>query len=362
MSFEGWQLQNNTVFIKAECHHAFIVPTFDAYWTDILKNFGVVEEQIRIAQEKHGALVGLYAVPSQPDGNALLAKEMRIAREEKRKDGILRSHGFTLFPDKHVNTAQDDTVGTESKSVIEALRHYREIIVNKQDETLSDKEKQSVFYLLQKYIYILGDGDWERGAAKYSKLEEEKHEQEKKDNPVLAKFEALLKSSNPNDRMFAEYISQIESFLPAKDANELQQKIFRDNKILAMLKSNNPTDRVYAEFFLQGGLTLPTKDGNELLQKILRDEIYKSAMQTPVDAGQMIEPPLPVIKDPTNQSLWEILKNNLSISDTDLAKKMNPRMGRQAINRRRKFLEGLGYKVREPKPRKKVSRQKKQLS
>jgi hypothetical protein len=135
----------------------------------------------------------------------------------------------------------------ENRNAIEVSKYYRQVIENKQDETLSDEEKQSVFYLLQKYIYQLGGGNWERGAVKFSELEKEKHEQEQKDNPIRAKFTALLESSNL-------------------------------------------TDRLLAEFILQGGLYLPLKDSKELQAKILRDEIYKSAMQPPTDPADLDTP------------------------------------------------------------------------
>ena len=57
---------------------------------------------------------------AQPvDGNALLAQEMRIARLAKQKDRMLRSHGFTLFPDKHVNAPKVDAaqVGAENEAL-----------------------------------------------------------------------------------------------------------------------------------------------------------------------------------------------------------------------------------------------------
>lgn len=39
MNFESFQLQPNTVRIKAECRHPFIMPVFDRIWADMLKDF-----------------------------------------------------------------------------------------------------------------------------------------------------------------------------------------------------------------------------------------------------------------------------------------------------------------------------------
>ena len=44
MSFEGLQLQTNTVKIKAKCHRSFIVSTFDNIWDDMLKAFGAAKK------------------------------------------------------------------------------------------------------------------------------------------------------------------------------------------------------------------------------------------------------------------------------------------------------------------------------
>jgi hypothetical protein len=43
MSFEGLQLQTNTVLIKAECKHPFILSIFDSYWDEMLKAFGAAQ-------------------------------------------------------------------------------------------------------------------------------------------------------------------------------------------------------------------------------------------------------------------------------------------------------------------------------
>ncbi len=40
MRFEGMQLQENTVLIKAECEHPVFVSIFDRYWADLLTAFG----------------------------------------------------------------------------------------------------------------------------------------------------------------------------------------------------------------------------------------------------------------------------------------------------------------------------------
>ena len=43
MSFEGLQLQTNTVLIKAECKHPFIMSIFDDYWADMFKAFSTAQ-------------------------------------------------------------------------------------------------------------------------------------------------------------------------------------------------------------------------------------------------------------------------------------------------------------------------------
>lgn len=58
---------------------------------------------------------------------------------------------------------------------------------------------------------------------------------------------------------------------------------------------------------------------------------------------------LPKIEDPTDQRLWDWIKEDPSITDSQLAQKLD--IGRQAVNERRRRLEAMGYPVR-------VSRQK----
>jgi hypothetical protein len=50
LSFEGMQLQTNTVKVKATCEHPCILSEFDSLWADLLKDFGAV----KVDGAKHG--------------------------------------------------------------------------------------------------------------------------------------------------------------------------------------------------------------------------------------------------------------------------------------------------------------------
>jgi len=63
------------------------------------------------------------------------------------------------------------------------------------------------------------------------------------------------------------------------------------------------------------------------------------------DMQQIGETALPKIEDPTDQRIWELIKEDLSITDTALAQKLG-NIGRQSVNTRRRSLEKMGYKVR----------------
>ncbi|GAB4540888.1 MAG: hypothetical protein Fur002_08380 [Anaerolineales bacterium] len=114
------------------------------------------------------------------------------------------------------------------------------------------------FYI---YLYKLGDGSIAKGSARDIELEEKRHEQERKDNPAFALVEDMGKSDNPVHRMFVE-------------------------------------------FLLQHGMTLPLAQAQELQEKLLKDEIYKSAKQLPtLNAAQAAEPPKP--EKPTRKKILD---------------------------------------------------------
>lgn len=54
MSFEGLQLQTNTVLLKAECHQHFILSVFDNYWAGLLKDYGGINPEE--SKQKEGTI------------------------------------------------------------------------------------------------------------------------------------------------------------------------------------------------------------------------------------------------------------------------------------------------------------------
>ena len=79
----------------------------------------------------------------------------------------------------------------------------------------------------------------------------------------------------------------------------------------------------------------------------LQEEILAELKKRPNEAGQEIKPSktaLPEIEDPTDQRIWEWIKEDPSITDTDIAQKLG--ISRQAVNPRRRSLEKMGYSVR----------------
>lgn len=75
------------------------------------------------------------------------------------------------------------------------------------------------------------------------------------------------------------------------------------------------------------------------------------AQPAPVDAGQAGAAALPEIKDPSDKRAWDFIQKDPSMTDSELAAKLNTT--RQIANSRRRTLQKMGYTVR-------VSRQKKQ--
>ncbi len=128
----------------------------------------------------------------------------------------------------------DKDMKPENMTVMEAFEYYEEKI--KKGEPSDD---DSFINKILKNVYHLGDGNFEKGWERLRKREEEHHERELRDDPILAFFEQLLKSENPVHRMVVKFIGQ-------------------------------------------GGMSLPIKDGRVLQEKLLREENYESAKQLPI--------------------------------------------------------------------------------
>lgn len=97
-------------------------------------------------------------------------------------------------------------------------------------------------------------------------------------------------------------------------------------------------------------LDLTVDEANEL---ILAKPLVRNFKDN-FNAAQMIESPkaiLPEIEDPTDQRIWGWIKENPSITDTDIAQKL--KVSRQTVNTRRRILISMGYPAKRT-----VSRQK----
>ncbi len=128
----------------------------------------------------------------------------------------------------------------KNRNVLQAMEYYRTMIESGREDELTKQEKKSILYLLLKRIFMLGDGDWEKGSSRLDEITKEQHEQELKNYPFLAKFES-------------------------------------------MLRSENLTDRAFAEFLAHGGMDLREEDGKEFMKRLLQEETYKSSMQPPAE-------------------------------------------------------------------------------
>jgi hypothetical protein len=73
MSFEGLQLQKDTVLIKAECKHPFFMPFFDNLWADMLRDFGVLQPA-NLDQKKRERIVKLPFATAKDEIEKCLGK------------------------------------------------------------------------------------------------------------------------------------------------------------------------------------------------------------------------------------------------------------------------------------------------
>ncbi len=84
----------------------------------------------------------------------------------------------------------------------------------------------------------------------------------------------------------------------------------------------------------------------------------KDNIDNPKNMKNLIEQVLE--KDHITKQIYELIKTDPTLTDSQIAQKIN--LNRGNVNKRRRFLEDLGCKVREPKTKnKKMSRQKKKL-
>lgn len=139
MNYEGMQLQTNTVKIKAECRHPFILPIFDRIWADMLKDFGANEpakddEATKIKREALIKMAGIYSdatdalngkpekKPKQKGRYRLTAEEIKF-RKKKVKEAEKMKKDNPQKQWKEIDKIFADEIGSISDRTFRDWRH-----------------------------------------------------------------------------------------------------------------------------------------------------------------------------------------------------------------------------------------------
>ncbi len=139
MTFEGLQLQMDTVRIKGECQHPVILTIFDRYWADMLRDFGANEpakddEATRIKREALIKMAGIYSdatdalngkpekKPKQKGRYRLTAEEIKF-RKKKVKEAEKMKKDNPQKQWKEIDKIFADEIGSISDRTFRDWRH-----------------------------------------------------------------------------------------------------------------------------------------------------------------------------------------------------------------------------------------------
>ncbi|GIK10730.1 MAG TPA: winged helix-turn-helix domain-containing protein [Anaerolineales bacterium] len=159
---------------------------------------------------------------------------------------------------------------------------------------------------------------------------------------TVAREEGFESWDSLNKKLWKEYAPELEKMREAvrKEVNRRESTpgVLQVWEYLErMSQSENPLHQAIADNIAYLDIY---KMGKSFQEKTLRAPLFETGQ-----VGAII----PLIEDPTDQRIWDLIKADPSITDSQIAAHID--ITRQAVNQRRRSLEKMGYQVR-------VSRQK----
>jgi hypothetical protein len=126
MSFEGLQLQNNTVKIMAEFENPFFKSVFIHYWDDMLKDFGAVQVEA-VKPEQHPKPKGKRGETLKKENKIIAEYEKQLKRKAKDfRDALYRDKAPKVrVTAKEVYDAIGDKIGVKIRYIQKVLKDHK---------------------------------------------------------------------------------------------------------------------------------------------------------------------------------------------------------------------------------------------
>jgi hypothetical protein len=162
----------------------------------------------------------------------------------------------------------------------EAVEYYR----GKIERGELVKNGGYIYEMLQS-IWVLGEGNWQKGQALYLQRERDWLDKQRKKMVWPAEqMERIIASANSMATLAQEtgarMVKAMDKFFAENPEFAVYAELDKSGKNpLDLLEPDNPVHRALMMFLLRGGHNLPATEALELIKKLRQEELSKTAMR-----------------------------------------------------------------------------------